>query len=54
MDSPCTCHAVCVEGSIALAILTTTFHFLFERTTLDVCVSIDIAEKIQDYVPRRP
>jgi len=28
-------------------------HF-FKRTTLDECVSIDIAEKIQDYVPGRP
>jgi len=23
---PCTCHAVCVEGGIALAILTAAFH----------------------------
>ena len=26
----------------------------FERTTLDECVSIDIAEKIQGYSPGRP
>jgi len=24
--------------------------FFFKRTTLDECVSIDIAEKVQDYV----
>ena len=32
--TPCTCHAVCVEGGIALAILTAIFHGVDPETSV--------------------
>ncbi|KAM1170590.1 hypothetical protein ACFX13_021375 [Malus domestica] len=39
-NRPCICHAVCIEGGMALAALTTIFHDIDPRTSFLICARV--------------